>query len=461
MAFRKPIKQPTQNPDKQSESGIALFMVLASITMLTVMVTEFTYTTQVNYRLAYDGLDQIKAHYLAKSGFKLSLLRLKAYSSIKTMLASMGSGATAAVPKALLEKIWNFPFIYPIPSSLPGLSLMEKDAFAEFEKASSLQGKYTAIISSESSRYNLNLIVAGFQPKPTATDDSKKTGTGSTPPVDPSGQAKNPDGTPVTSTVFNPEAARTNLFNYFTTILNQKFLVDPDFEEEYRSFRLDDLVDAIAAWADRSYEQRNLTGRELIPPKRAPFYSLNELRMLQPMEDTLFDLFSPTLTVSTTPGINVNQIEKPTLRALFPLATDLEIEEFFKYRDSTEEDHLFKTPQAFFDYILKAFSFFRNDAQELTRFQKQLSDRGVSIITDETAFKIVVQAQVNQATRMVEAWVTLSASKTATPATAANPSDPTGLPNLQNQVAAPVGPPSLSQLIDTRTGLRVVFMRIL
>ena len=54
------------------------------------------YIAQVNETLAFDGRDQLKAHYLAKSGFKLSLLRLKAYQQVKAYAETMAGGAGAA-----------------------------------------------------------------------------------------------------------------------------------------------------------------------------------------------------------------------------------------------------------------------------------------------------------------------------------------------------------------------------
>ncbi len=69
------------------------------------------------------------------------------------------------------------------------------------------------------------------------------------------------------------------------------------------------------------------------------------------MDDDLYNLFAPNLTVSPHPRINVNTMKEATLKALFPQATKEEIEKFFKYRDSEEEDGTFKTEDDFFKYI--------------------------------------------------------------------------------------------------------------
>ena len=98
---------------EKNESGVALFMVLSSMTILALIAVELTWTAQVNQRIAYDGRDQLQAHYLAKTGFKLSLLRLKAYQQVKAITGSLGSGASSMIPKRALDQIWAFPFFFP------------------------------------------------------------------------------------------------------------------------------------------------------------------------------------------------------------------------------------------------------------------------------------------------------------------------------------------------------------
>jgi hypothetical protein len=100
--FRRPI----------DHQGVALFIVLASMATLAIFVSEITYTAQINQKLAYDRLDQVKAQALAKSGLRLSLLRIRAYSELKKTIGKISetAGANAAmidsvVPKAMIEKI--------------------------------------------------------------------------------------------------------------------------------------------------------------------------------------------------------------------------------------------------------------------------------------------------------------------------------------------------------------------
>jgi type II secretory pathway component PulK len=430
MACPAPFKSGSSRTEAR-EGGVALFMVVAAITLLAVLVTEFTYMAQVNARMAFDSVDQVKAHAMAKSGLKLSLLRLKAYQTVKGVAGDSGAGGM--VPKSLLEKIWSFPFFFPIPSNAPGLSPGERDKIEAFTKGSGLEGSFSAVIESESNKYNLNSLLAPFAAQAAAPP----------PPSTAEGGGSQPaPSTPQPTPSFNPEAVHNSLADYLTQLLNQRMETDDAFASDYRDFRMDELIDNLIQWVDPSYERRSAPSRTF-KPKGGPFYSLAELRMVEPIDDELYELFAPHLTVSSTPGINVNTIKDLTLRALIPGMTPEEIEEFFKFRDSVEADNQFKTADDFFKYLQGNVAAFRGSENEMQKFRDGLAQRGIRIITDESHFKITVQARVNQATRLIEAWATLSSK----PAAAAPPG--TGMPPAEGQTQAP------------DAGLRITSMRFL
>lgn len=61
----------------RNRRGVALMMVLSSLTILTTMMVEFAYNTNVNYHLALNERDRLKATYLAKSAYHFMLLEMK------------------------------------------------------------------------------------------------------------------------------------------------------------------------------------------------------------------------------------------------------------------------------------------------------------------------------------------------------------------------------------------------
>ena len=433
---------------------MALFMVIGAISVLSILVTEFTYISQLNQKIAFDGLDQVRAHYLAKSGFKLSLLRLKAYAQVKSLLGGAGGagapggGGIPGVPKALVEKVWNMPFFFPIPD-VPGMSMADKDNLKKFMDSSGLEGKYSALIESEDSKYNLNMLMAPFAPPAPSPSPS--------PTAPPGGATPPPGSTPSPSPVptFNPADAQKSLSDYLQQILNNKIEADQEFADEYRDLRWDDFMDNLVAWADHSYERHNSGSQDKVTVKRAPFYSLSELHMVPMMDDQLYELFAPALTVSTTPGINVNSMQERTLRALVPGMTKEEVDDFFKYRDSEEEDHYFKTDTDFYNYIQGAVGAYKN--QQAIDNLKGAHVRGnVRLVTDETNFKITVQAQVNQSIRKIEAWVTLNGPAVNAPTNPNAPKAPTPPPGATPPLAGPGAQPA-----TPNSGLTITYMRML
>jgi general secretion pathway protein K len=56
---------------------VALIIAVVSITLLTVVATEFAYNTRVDLQLAANQRDEVRAYYLARSGVSLSRLMLR------------------------------------------------------------------------------------------------------------------------------------------------------------------------------------------------------------------------------------------------------------------------------------------------------------------------------------------------------------------------------------------------
>lgn len=424
---------------KGDESGIALFMVIAAMTILSVVVTEFTYVAQVNTRATVDSSDQLKAHYLAKSGLKLSLLRLRAFKELKAF-GKEGSGLPS-IPKGMLDQIWSFPFFYPIPGDVPGLTVVMKDEIEKFQKDSTLPGKFTAIIESESDKVGINSILPALAPPVPIPSPSATPGA----PAAPGGKP----GAAPKAIKFDVEEARKGIKDLLFRLVEEKFKKDQDFAAEYRDVDVEEIYDNIVGWVDFAYQPKNSSGKQAFY-KKAPFYSMSELRMLHPIDDGLFDLIASNFTTFITPGLNANKIREPMLRALLTGITDEEVIQFFKDRDSTETDGTFKAPDDFFKYIETNVAVFRSSTN-LDDLKTKLTKQGIQILTDEEIFKITVTAEVNKATRILEAWVMIEsaaagAKKPARPATnvdaSGNPPS-TDLPTAQPNAA----------------GLRLLFMR--
>ena len=138
----------------KQKRGAALLTVLVALLLISLMTLELQYTSLVERKLAYNDLNQLQAHYLAKSGVHLGLLRLILYGKARN-----DSGLQAC--SRYFNLAWSLPFppFPPDTAALSKLSLQEKSEQEEAIKDTRItQGQFSYSISSESSKLNLNLL---------------------------------------------------------------------------------------------------------------------------------------------------------------------------------------------------------------------------------------------------------------------------------------------------------------
>lgn len=94
---------------KRGEQGVAMLLVLVGIAVLALVANEIRYNSVVELRLATNQRDELRAHYLAKSGIGLTRLMLRFQKqldqiqipNISGLLGNlMGPGATTGIPGA-------------------------------------------------------------------------------------------------------------------------------------------------------------------------------------------------------------------------------------------------------------------------------------------------------------------------------------------------------------------------
>lgn len=91
----------TRRRRNEGESGIALLVVLLAITLLTIVVIEFTETAQVETHLAFSARNALQANYLARSGVNVG-------EALVLADAQIGGGGDS------LQDVWARPFP-PLP----------------------------------------------------------------------------------------------------------------------------------------------------------------------------------------------------------------------------------------------------------------------------------------------------------------------------------------------------------
>jgi len=152
-------------------------------------------------------------------------------------------------------------------------------------------------------------------------------------------------------------------------------------------------------------------------------------------------------------------MDEVTLKALVPNLTKEEVAEFFKQRDNKDEDNQFKKIDDFYNYMKANFSVFAGNEKNVEDFKKKLAENGLRLVVDEFVFKIVVQAQVEQAIRIIEAVVVLSDNKanTATTGGTTDPSNPNQTGTGNQGLSGSGG----SGSTENDPGLRITSLRII
>ena len=451
---------------QKNRKGVALFIVLAAMATLSIFVGEITYTAQINQKLAYDRLDQIKATSLAKSGLRIALLRIRAYSELKKTVDTMAksAGASAAdvsgvVPKAVMEKIWSEPVTIPFSGDISGLPSSARTALTQFRKESGMEGKLYISIEAQSAKFNINSTIAAFAPPPASPTPGASPSPGASPAA---------SGTPA---AYSTDQARQLLIQQLKDTFQKKFDEDDHFRDQYRSFKLEDLADEILGWSDVSYNS-NRAQYSTIPFKMAPFYNISEMHYLPSMDDTIYDLLSPQFTAGVTSTINVNVITDAVLAALVPAMTVDERKKFFDFREGKSDDttttkavdngvdNSFKTPDDFYKYLQDKVAGL-NTAQKIQDYKNNLAQRGITLITDEQNFLIHIEATVQQTKRTLECAVSLLPSTAAPPTgdSSFTGASPTPVPNPGQPVPAPI--PGGPLLPTERSNLKVTQLRFL
>ncbi|HLL05513.1 MAG TPA: type II secretion system minor pseudopilin GspK [Myxococcaceae bacterium] len=87
-ARRRPAPLPPATPAVRRDRrhrGVALIITVISITLLTVVATEFAYNTRVDLQLAANQRDEVRAYYMARSGVGLGRLLLRFQKQVNGM----------------------------------------------------------------------------------------------------------------------------------------------------------------------------------------------------------------------------------------------------------------------------------------------------------------------------------------------------------------------------------------
>lgn len=153
----------------RSNRGVALLLVLVSITVVTMLAVEFAYNAQIEYHLAVRQKERLQSFYLARSAYNLTLLELKMGNAVQSQIASAQQRYNLNLPVDVSQPLCQ---MFPIKTALFRM-IMSPSGGAPAVDASALlggipvsgledfvkfEGDFEAECMDEASKIDLNLF---------------------------------------------------------------------------------------------------------------------------------------------------------------------------------------------------------------------------------------------------------------------------------------------------------------
>jgi type II secretory pathway component PulK len=277
------LHQETPRPrPRRQKRGVALVIVIASVTILSVFAAEFAFNTRVYFYMANNTRERIQAYYNARSATRISLLVIDSFDLIKSVMGGMPGTKLAGNNLEL----WRFACKFAEVFSHGKLDLMGFEVLdmKEVEGVGGV-GNFGCEITPEDGRVNISRVMS-IQEK---------------------------------QTVFKELYAIFR--NHYRDTMDDE--IDRDLAE---------AVARVIDWADPDQNQTVLdpTGLTVTEGgaeddnygefgyeiKNAKFDSLPELHLVEGIEDDMYCKFADKLTVYDTFKLNVNTADIEVIKAL-------------------------------------------------------------------------------------------------------------------------------------------------
>ncbi len=278
MELRRLIQRSQVLKPLKNNRGMAMIMAVSTMALIIYLAVEIMYDTTVEYNVNAQELNRLKSYYAARGAVEIGLLRIKIYQSVKNKLGDQLQGSPYA---PYIDQIWSFPIQWPLPTEL--LNAVDKDTSEEKKKESLVDAQYTLDIADEGSKIDINDLVS------------------------PS------------------ETLRKNAERMLLSIFEERIKTDDQFRKEYGQFHFEDLIEAMrdfmsSTWNGKNGDKRSQYSEfqsQELPPNRG-FRTVGELHLIPLMDDNLFEMLEPRITIYGLKGVNPNTASSESLQSLDP-----------------------------------------------------------------------------------------------------------------------------------------------
>ncbi len=297
----------------RNNRGVALLIAIFSLMLMVFIANEVSYDTTIEYLIASQQVNRLKAYYAAKAGVEFSLLRISVYKKILATFGDQLKGNTA-----MLDPVWQFPFSWP--PLMPGeMNSADKDKINSAVKESTMDASFSSTISSEGQKIDVNDLGA-FLPEGKGFRD----------------------------------ATRLQILKIFQNQME----TDDGFRKKYGGTNFEEVVNNITDWVDEDSESLNGGDEkryypdirsDFIPPN-TPFKTVDELHMVAGMKEDFFKVLKDRITVYGTKGLNVNYATREVLKSFDVRMTDEVVNNIMKRRNNPQEGP-FKDTTDFYNFL--------------------------------------------------------------------------------------------------------------
>ncbi len=377
-----------------NQKGVALLLVMSSIALLTWLLADFTFETSVNKIKTYNAQDRLQAQLNAHAGLNFALAELRLYKEARNLLEKNESVKKVIQPRKI-EQIMLMPFVYPPP--LPAnAGLIQKSAVEEFMEETLIKGELSISIVPVRgflNPNNLRIAPAAEVAERDVSDEEE----------DEEGQKKTLQ-----------ESIEEKLVELMTELLTKKREEDDIFDELYGRLEPSLLIKELKYYVNNPnlFEDpekgtiERMYSDEGMVPKHAPLNSLDELYLLAGWPDDIINLVKDHLSVHEVSAIVINEITDDQLRVLFPELDDIQIEEFFKYRDGDPERQEppspFESEVGFKNFLTGTLGLSEQNYDDRVQ---ELNDAGLRFDTIGDLYKVVSKGSFERASYQLTAFI--------------------------------------------------------
>lgn len=401
----------------QSESGVAILMVMGVIAILSFILAEFTFDTKLNQIRIYNQQDKAQARLSAEAGLNFALARLRLYQEGRNRIEKDENIKKMFSPDKL-ESFLNSPFAYPLPTTGKE-DVIKRTAINDFQKDSLLKGNFIISVNKVSGFLNPNAL--RIRPKKasssTQNEDAANAGNNNNENSEnPDEDGQKSDGKSTTSTPIHVIIEK-KIEETLQRIIEDKNKADDTFNAKYANTNVKDLVKELKYFVNDKNKMGDVDVGDLenkfqqkgITPKHAPMASIDEFYLLPSWDDEIIKLVKDRFSVHEVGVIGINELTIEDLKVLFPSITAPQIEEFFKSRDGDKEKGLegkqFENEEDFKNRLVNELRIV--SAEDYDNLAKELKSAQMRFDTAGKLYKVVSTGTVNITEYKIVAFVDL------------------------------------------------------